>query len=54
MSKLDKGKKEYYQSLKTILILRQDIYLANWDLKNLIRGRHPGQGYDFIGKVIKK
>ena len=54
MSKLDKAKERILSKLKTILILRQDIYLANWDLKNLIRGRHPGQGYDFIGKVIKK
>lgn len=52
MSKLDKAKERILS--KPILILRQDIYLANWDLKNLIRGRHPGQGYDFIGKVIKK
>lgn len=54
MSKLDKAKERILSKPKTILILRQDIYLANWDLKNLIRGRHPGQGYDFIGKVIKK
>lgn len=54
MSKLDKAKERILSKPKDYTYTEARYLLSNWDLKNLIRGRHPGQGYDFIGKVIKK
>ena len=54
MSKLDKAKERILSKPKDYTYTEARYLLSKLGFKEFKRGRHPGQGYDFIGKVIKK